>query len=109
MKKRINLKKWTYIGRYNYAAKWCRPLCSYYLIKEDDKTFKRVQKVNILVYILIFIPLHLLQALICMWDGGLKEFIIFKPFLGVDILASGTESFSRAQSIWANEFISELE
>lgn len=109
MKKKINLKKWTYIGRYNHAAKWCRPLCSYYLIKEDDRTFKRVQKVNILIYILIFIPLHLLQALVCMWDGGLKEFIILNPFLGEDILTFGTESFSRAQSIWTDEFISELE
>ena len=109
MKKKINLKKWTYIGRYNHAAKWCRPLCSYYLIKEDDKTFRRVQKVNILIYVLIFIPLHVLQALVCLCDGGLKEFIIFNPFLGEDILTSGTESFSRAQSIWANEFISELE
>lgn len=108
-KKRIDLKKWTYIGRYNHAAKWCRPLCSYYLIKENDKTFKRVQNINIIIYILIFIPIHLLQALVCLWDGGLKEFIIFNKDLGYDILSSGSEAFSRAEAVWNDEYISELE
>ena len=106
MKKKISLKDWTYIGRFNHAAKWCRKLCSYYLIKEDDKTFKRVQKINIFNYILIFIPIHLLQALVCMWDGGLKEFIIFSRDLGEDILTNGSDSFSRAEAIWNDEHLS---
>ena len=109
MKKKISLKKWTYIGRYNHAAKWCRRLCSYYLIKEDDKTFKRVQKINIFNYILIFIPVHILQAFVCMWDGGLKEFIIFSRALGEDVLIKGSEAFSRATAIWNDEYISELD
>ena len=109
MKKKINLKKWTYIGRYNYAAKWCRPLCSYYLIKEDEKTFRRVQNINIFTYCLIFIPVHLLQAIVCIWDGGLKEFIIFSRALGEDVLTKGSEAFSRAQSVWDDEFIFELD
>jgi hypothetical protein len=109
VKKKINLKQWTYIGRYNYAAKWCRRLCSYYLIKEDDKTFKRVQKISIFNYIIIFIPIHLLQALVCLWDGGLKEFIIFERKLGYDILSKGSESFSRAEAIWNDQYISELD
>ena len=109
IKKKISLKEWTYIGKYNYAAKWCRPLCSYYLIKEDDKTFKRVQNINIFSYIIIFIPIHILQALVCLYDGGLKEFIIFERKLGYDVLAKGSEAFSRAESIWNNKYISELE
>jgi hypothetical protein len=28
MKKRISMNEWTYIGKYNPAAKWLRPLCS---------------------------------------------------------------------------------
>ena len=102
MKKKISLKEWTYIGRHNYAAKWCRRLCSYHLIKEDDETFRREQRINIFNYILLFIPVHLLQALVCIWDGGLKEFIIFSRNLGEDILVNGSEAFSRAESIWNN-------
>jgi hypothetical protein len=108
VKKKINLKQWTYIGKYNHAAKWCRPLCSYYLIKEDDKTFRRVQKISIFNYILIFIPIHLLQAIVCLWDGGLKEFIIFSRDLGEDVLKRGSESFNRAETVWNNEDTQEL-
>jgi hypothetical protein len=50
-----------------------------------------------------------LQALVCLWDGGLKEFIIFNKDLGYDILSSGSEAFSRAEAIWNEEYISELE
>lgn len=108
MKKKINLKQWTFIGKYNYAAKWCRPLCSYYLVKEDEKTFKRIQKMNIVSYVIIFIPVHLLQALVCMWDGGLKEFIIFSRHLGEDVLAKGSESYSRAEVVWNNQYFSDI-
>lgn len=100
MKKKITLKDWTEIGKYNYAAKWCRKLCSYYLIKEDDKAFRRVQNINLFTYCLIFIPVHLLQAIVCLWDGGLKEFLIFSPYLGEDLLAKGSNAYERAVLIW---------
>lgn len=100
MKKKITRKEWAYIGKYNYAAKWCRPLCSHYLAKKDDNTFKRLQYINIFAYILIFIPVHILQAVVCMWDGGLKEFIIFERKLGYDVLSSGSEAFNRASDVW---------
>ena len=101
-KKKITQNEWTYIGKFNHASKWCRPLCSYYLIKKDDKTFKRLQYINLFAYIIIFIPVHLLQAVICMWDGGLKEFVIFERKLGYDVLSKGSESFNRAEEVWNN-------
>lgn len=102
-KKKISLKEWTYIGKLNHAAKWCRPLCSYTLIKQDEKTFIREQKINLFAYLLIFIPIHLLQAFVCMWDGGLREFIILKRGLGKDFLNKGTASFERAEQVWTKE------
>ena len=105
MKKRINLKEWTYIGKYNHAAKWCRRLCSYTLIKKDDKTFVREQKINWLAYIIIFIPIHILQAFVCMWDGGLKEFIFFSRDLGYDTLPKSTGAFDRAEQVWSGDKI----
>lgn len=100
MKKRITAKDWTFIGKFNHAAKWCRPLCSYYLEKQDDKKFKRIQNFNWIVYSLLFIPVHLLQAVVLLWDGGLKEFILFNRELGYDVLVKGTASFDRAELIW---------
>lgn len=100
MKKKITLKEWTYIGKLNYAAKWCRWLCSYELINKDEKTYIREQKINLFAYAFIFIPIHILQALVCMWDGGLKEFVIFSRMLGSDILHKSTLAFDRAEEVW---------
>ena len=100
MKKRITLKDWTYIGKCNYAAKWCRRLCSYSLVKIDDITFKRVQKMNWLWYIIVFIPVHILQAIMCMWDGGLVEFTILGRDIGYDVLMKADSAFARAEEIW---------
>ena len=105
MKKRISLKEWIYIGKYNHAAKWCRRLCSYTLIKKDEKTFVREQKINWLAYIIIFIPIHILQAFVCMWDGGLKEFIICSRNLGYDTLPKSTDAFDRAEQVWSGDKI----
>jgi hypothetical protein len=100
MKKKISLKTWTYIGKLNYADKWCRPLCTYQLIKQNETTYKRVQKVSLLSYLIMFVPIHILQFLWCLWDGGIKEFTILKRELGYDVLSKGSEAFIRAESIF---------
>ena len=101
--KKISRKEWTEIGQYNPAAKWLRPLCSYRLIKEPDGRFKREIRVGWFVYLLIFIPVHILQAFICMWDGGLKEFEINERYLGGDWFTPDSEPFKRAEEIWNNK------
>ena len=35
-----------------------------------------------------------------MWDGGLKEFILFKRDLGQDVLPRSYASFDRALEVW---------
>lgn len=99
-KKKITYKEWDDIGKYNYAAKWLRPLCSYTLVKEHDGRFKREQRIGWFVYLLIFIPVHILQAFVCMWDGGLKEFEFAPRYLGGDWFTQGSECFNRAEKIW---------
>lgn len=100
MKKKISKKEWTEIGRYSYAAKWLQPLCSHTLILEPDGRFKREQRVGWLLYLILFIPIHILQALWCMWDGGLKEFEINERYLGGDWLVQGSECYTRAEAVW---------
>lgn len=102
-KKRISLKDWTYIGKGNYAAKWCRSLCTYTLIKQDDMTFIREQKLDLFMYILMFLPMHLLQFFECLWDGGLREFTILKRELGRDYIEKQQAAFERANQIWNGE------
>lgn len=86
MKKRISYADWTAIRPDNYAVEWFRPMCKYTLVKEGDR-FKREQRIPLWFYLLIFIPAHLVQALWCMWDGGLREFEFADRYLGAIILA----------------------
>lgn len=99
MKKRISQKEWEYIGKYNPAAKWLRPLCSYSLIETEDG-FRRECKIGWFVYLMIFVPAHLLQALCCMWDGGLKEFEICPRYLGHNEYRSYDPAYTQVQELW---------
>ena len=103
MKKRISQKDWEYIGKYNPAAKWLRHLCSYSLVEIEDG-FRRECKISWPVYLLLFIPVHLIQALWCMWDGGLIEFEITGRHLGHDDIkehtGGNTGAFPKAKEIW---------
>lgn len=99
-KLKITYEEWTAIGRYNYAAKWLRRICRYDLIKESDTRFKREQRINLIIYLILFIPVHILQAFVCMWDGGLKEFEFAERYLGGDWLQTGSHSYDVAEKIW---------
>lgn len=104
MKKRITREEWEYIGKYNPAAKWLRPLCSYSLT-EIENGFRRDCKIGWPMYLILFIPVHLLQALLCMWDGGLKEFEICSRHFEYNIIPkiqydTNNNPYNRAKEIW---------
>lgn len=100
MKKKITYKQWQEIGICNHAAKWLRPFCSYFLIKKGE-SFRREQYIPLWLYIILFIPVHLLQALCCMWDGGLREFEFASRYLGGDDLNWVDDpAWERAKEIW---------
>jgi hypothetical protein len=57
------------------------------------------------MYLVLFIPVHLLQAFVCMWDGGLREFSFEGRHLGYDDFHetfAGYEcpSYHKAKEIW---------
>ena len=100
MKKRISLKEWESIGRYNYARKIFRPFCSYFLLKKDNGNFVRLQYVGFPLYAIFFIPLHLLQIICLFWSGGLKDFEIMERHIGQEVLCYNTSAWKRANEIW---------
>lgn len=100
MKKRITLQQWNEIGQYNHARKWLRPFCVYTLGFEPDGKLKREQRLPLWFYLLIFIPAHIVQALWCMWDGGLREFEIADRYLGGDYFTESNPAYKIATKIY---------
>lgn len=49
--------------------------CNHY-IKDEEYSVKVITKVKLPVYIALFIPACIFQAVALVWDGGLKEFSI---------------------------------
>lgn len=76
--------------KFKKAPRWERKFfrkyfCSYWI--EDgykDGIYDIKCKVKLPIYIILFIPAHIIKMLMCMWDGGLKDFNIEKrsdPFV----------------------------
>lgn len=86
--KRISYDEWRMIGQYNHAKPWVRNLCTYTLTKESDTKYRRDQYIPVWFFALAFIPVCVIQAVWCMFDGGLKEFELPKRYLGGDYLWS---------------------
>nr|DAH55361.1 MAG TPA: hypothetical protein [Caudoviricetes sp.] len=111
IKKRITLSDWTYIGKYNVCYDWARGLCDYYLLLDKDGAMYRKQDIKTWFYVLTFVPICLINIVLCIIDGGLVEFEIpyktlDKTFLGMkkdeDTISSaiGGVSYDKAKEIW---------
>ena len=106
MKKKMTRKDWEYIGKYNPTAKWLRPLASYSLV-EIEGGYRRECRIPWLLYLVIFIPVHVLQALWCMWDGGLKNMEFEGRFLHGDNIyethGPNMGAYPKAKEIWEKD------
>lgn len=76
--KKIKYKDAAYICRYKKEHPKEKYFCNWYIQKTSDSSGKMELYVKWWFYILTFIPVHILQAFWCMWDGGLREFS-FEP------------------------------
>ena len=103
MKKRISRKEWEYIGKYNPAAKWVRPLCSYSLVKVNEDCFRRECRIGWIMYFILFLPVHLIQLFYNLWDGGLKEFEFQGRFIHSDNITRHGDNcgiYPQAEEVW---------
>ena len=70
------------------------------LYKIENNKYKRVQTVSLWLYLLILIPVHIVDLCLCLWDGGLKEFQFQPRPTRFDIIHPDTKSWERANKIY---------
>ena len=103
MKKKISRKEYTEICGRHAIHKWWQSLLFSYTLTKEQGTFIIKEHVNLLAYILLFIPVHLLQALCCLWDG-LKEFEVEKRHIKSIPIYECDKKYSprydKAERIW---------
>lgn len=92
---KITQEEWGYIRNYNYATKWARKFCNYFLIKESNG-FCLIQKVAFVFYLLTFIPFMILNFFYCCWNEGLKELRFPERTLGITHFCDN----DKAKEVW---------
>lgn len=49
-------------------------IANYYINKKNEAEIEYKMVLKLPFYLLLFIPIHALSFLVCVWDGGIKEF-----------------------------------
>lgn len=105
MTKKISAKDFNYIwepGESHRKRDWSR---TYTITKYDNGGYSFVESAKIWLFILLYIPQLVLTFFVCLWDGGLREFVLPdfpKQVWKLDIHDKKyiQEYFERADKIW---------
>lgn len=101
MKKRITNKEYKTIGR-NIVANWAVPMCNFTLEETAGGNYEVITEIKTLPYLFLFIPVHLVELVRCIWDGGLITFRLVSKHLGRVHYSWGSECWKRAEKIMKN-------
>lgn len=69
---KISYKDFAYLMNYKKHHPFIKYCCNCYVIERDANVFMSA-KVKLWIYILLFIPVHLLIFFYSLWDGGIKS------------------------------------
>lgn len=101
MKKRITSKEYQTIGRTN-VVEWAMPLCNFTLEETEGGNYEVITEIKTLPYLLLFIPVHLVELVKCIWDGGLIAFELVSKHIGRVHYSWGSECWKKADEIMKN-------
>lgn len=96
---KITLKEWLEIGQYLPVRKPFQHMCSFQLVEGERGELRRECWVKWHWYLLLFLPINLLNMCICFWDGGLKAFEVTPRKVSFDWLPIGSKCYNTAKKI----------
>ena len=69
--------------------------CNHYITDETTYSVRVITKVKWPVYVALFIPACVLQAVSLVWDGGLKQFSIEPRTIRNDVVWKDSEGYKK--------------
>ena len=102
---KIKYEDAAYIYRYKNRHIFEKYFCNWFLIEKGQNFGYMRMYVKWWAYIILFIPIHIVKACACIWDGGLREFRIesrcvhYSNIVGLSSDGLTTE-FGRFKEIW---------
>ena len=103
--KKIKYEDAAYIRRYKKRHTFEKYFCNWFLANRSQNSGSMRLYVKWWAYIILFIPVHIIQICACIWDGGLKEFRIeprcasYSNIIGLSNGGPDTE-FGRFKEVW---------
>ena len=82
-----------------YTATASNPMINFYLRKAEGGGYFLTEEIKLWFYILTFIPVHLTQLVLCIWDGGLKTFGVNSRIVLQNYLPCGSARWKGANNI----------
>lgn len=97
--KKISYEDYNWIGNKS-VSHWIARMCKYELWKDGGGNYLIDIYVNLPIYILLCIPVHVVEFFRCAWDGGLKHFCPVSRFIGNEFLCYGSARWEKADAIY---------
>lgn len=92
--KKITYKDLATLCDYKKDHRFERIGCNHY-IEDNDDTVKVITKVKLPIYIALFIPACIFQAVALVFDGGLKEFSVEPRTLHSETVWKNSKSYKK--------------
>ena len=103
---KIKYEDAAYIRRYKKRHTFEKYFCNCFLLNRNTISGDMKLYVKWWAYLILFIPLHIVKACACIWDGGLKEFSIDSRCVYYDSIIGWSENdgpetnFGRFKEVW---------
>ena len=104
--KKISYDEAAFIRRYKKKHRFEMYFCNWYIEKKNPNCGYMKLYMKKWVYMLLFIPIHVLTFLYCLWDGGIKEMSFHPRMMTYDNITGltcdndETTEFGRFKIIW---------
>ena len=86
-------------GFKRYISTASNPMMNFYLREAEGGGYYLTEEIKLWFYILMFVPIHLTQLVLCIWDGGLKTFEINSRVVLQDYYSWGSARWRVANNI----------
>ena len=93
--KKITYKDFAILRGYKKNHLLERIGCNHYIIDDTEYSVRIITKVKWPMYVALFIPSHVLQAVSLVWDGGLKEFSIEPRTIHNDLVWKDSKGYKK--------------
>lgn len=99
--KKISYEDYSWIGN-RCVSNWIARMCTYELNKDGGNNYTVDIYVGLSIYIILCIPVHVIEFFRCIWNGGLKKFSPVGRHIGNDFLGYGSQRWEKADAIYNN-------